>query len=103
MKEAQNINRSLSALGDVIQARANCAGHVPYRNSKLTYLLQDSLTGNSKTLMFVQVSPAEFNVDESFCSLNFASRVRKARLSAHTGVLTENILGKTSHLSRSER
>ena len=87
MKEAQNINKSLSALGDVIAARANGAGHVPFRNSTLTYLLQDSLSANSKTLMFVQISPAAFNADESFCSLNFAARVRKASTLLRTPTL----------------
>ena len=48
LKEAQNINKSLSALGDVIQARANKQGHVPFRNSTLTYLLQDSLSQDSR-------------------------------------------------------
>jgi kinesin family protein C2/C3 len=57
LKEAQKINYSLSALGNCIQARAQKAGHVPYRDSKLTHLLQDSLEKNSKTLMFVQISP----------------------------------------------
>eukprot|EP00736_Rhodelphis_marinus_P014317 Rmarinus@m.20946 len=80
LKEAQNINRSLSALGDVIQARQNKAQHTPYRNSKLTHLLQDSLSGNSKTLMFLQIAPDHINVNESVCSLNFASRVRNVEL-----------------------
>jgi kinesin family protein C2/C3 len=55
LREAQHINRSLSALGDVIAALRSRQGHVPFRNSKLTYLLQDSLSGDSKTLMVVQV------------------------------------------------
>ncbi|CAB3980922.1 kinesin KIFC3, partial [Paramuricea clavata] len=80
MKEAQNINKSLSSLGDVIHALKNKHGHVPYRNSKLTFLLQDSLGGDSKTLMVVQVSPALKNVGETLCSLNFAQRVRMVEL-----------------------
>ncbi|KAK2085143.1 Kinesin-like protein kifc3 [Saguinus oedipus] len=54
LREAQHINKSLSALGDVIAALRSHQGHVPFRNSKLTYLLQDSLSGDSKTLMVVQ-------------------------------------------------
>lgn len=81
LKEAQNINRSLSALGDVIASLGNKkATHVPYRNSKLTFLLQDSLGGNSKVLMFVNISPAVYNVSETMCSLNFASRCRNIEL-----------------------
>jgi len=80
LKEAQNINKSLSALGNCISARANKTQHVPYRDSTLTYLLQDSLEKNSKTLMFVQISPTEKNASESLCSLKFAERVKKVEL-----------------------
>ncbi|KAK3140249.1 hypothetical protein QOZ80_5AG0398110 [Eleusine coracana subsp. coracana] len=80
LKEAQNINKSLSALGDVISALATKTQHIPFRNSKLTHLLQDSLSGDSKTLMFVQISPNENDVGETLCSLNFASRVRGIEL-----------------------
>lgn len=55
LREAQCINKSLSALGDVINALRGKHSHVPFRNSRLTYLLQDSLSGDSKTLMMVQV------------------------------------------------
>lgn len=58
LREAQCINKSLSALGDVINALRSKHSHVPFRNSRLTYLLQDSLSGDSKTLMMVQVRPA---------------------------------------------
>ncbi|XP_072169012.1 uncharacterized protein [Diadema setosum] len=82
LKEAQSINKSLSALGDVIQALRSKQGHIPYRNSKLTYLLQESLGGDSKTLMVVQVSPVAKNSGESHCSLSFAQRVRSVELGA---------------------
>ncbi|XP_040897865.1 kinesin-like protein KIFC3 isoform X1 [Toxotes jaculatrix] len=82
LREAQCINKSLSALGDVINALRSKHSHVPFRNSRLTYLLQDSLSGDSKTLMMVQVSPLPGNMSESVCSLKFAQRVRSVELSS---------------------
>lgn len=74
LKEAQNINKSLFALGDVIAAKSQKNSHIPFRNSTLTYLLQDSLSQDSKTLMIVCISPVLYNAEETFCSLNFASK-----------------------------
>ncbi|KAL7696979.1 C-terminal motor kinesin [Lotmaria passim] len=76
MKEAVSINKSLSSLGDVIAGLAQNSKHVPFRNSVLTFLLQDSMAGQAKVLMFVCVSPASYNASESGSSLLFASRAR---------------------------
>ena len=76
----QNINKSLSALGDCVQSLVSKSKHVPFRNSKLTYLLQDSLGGESKTLMFVCASPCTSDATETACSLHFAARVRNVEL-----------------------
>ncbi|KAL6580198.1 hypothetical protein OROMI_008222 [Orobanche minor] len=80
LKETQNINSSFSALGDVISALATRSPHIPFMNSKLTHLLQDSLGGDSKNLMFVQISSNENNLSETICLLNFDSRVRGIEL-----------------------
>lgn len=106
LKETQNINKSLSCLGDVIgalgQQQATGGGfnpgqsvtgassstavggsansHIPYRNSKLTYLLQFSLGGNSKTLMFVMVAPEKKCLAETITSLKFADKVARTRI-----------------------
>ena len=80
LREAQHINKSLSALGDVISAMASGQKHVPYRNSKLTFLLQDTLRENSKVVMFVNVNPMPDYVGESECSLKFATRCREVKL-----------------------
>lgn len=65
LREAQCINKSLSALGDVINALRSKHSHVPFRNSRLTYLLQDSLSGDSKTLMMVQVCHISSDIEGS--------------------------------------
>ncbi|KAE8817330.1 kinesin-4-like [Hordeum vulgare] len=82
LKEAQHINKSLSALGDVIFSLSQKASHVPYRNSKLTQVLQSSLGGHAKTLMFVQINPDVSSYAESLSTLRFAERVSGVELGA---------------------
>lgn len=82
LREAQHINRSLSALGDVIFALAQKSSHVPYRNSKLTQVLQSSLGGQAKTLMFVQLNPDVESYSETISTLKFAERVSGVELGA---------------------
>nr|ASS77296.1 kinesin family member 3A [Palaemon carinicauda] len=77
LKEASKINLSLSTLGNVISALVDGRStHIPYRNSKLTRLLQDSLGGNSKTVMCANVGPASYNYDETISTLRYASRAK---------------------------
>ncbi|CAA0820496.1 P-loop nucleoside triphosphate hydrolases superfamily protein with CH (Calponin Homology) domain [Striga hermonthica] len=82
LREAQHINKSLSALGDVIFALAQKSTHVPYRNSKLTQVLQSSLGGQAKTLMFVQLNPDVESFSETISTLKFAERVSGVELGA---------------------
>ncbi|XP_024146704.1 kinesin-like protein KIF3C [Oryzias melastigma] len=77
LKEAAKINLSLSALGNVISALADGrSGHVPYRDSKLTRLLQDSLGGNAKTVMVATLGPAPAHYDETLTTLRYANRAK---------------------------
>ncbi|CAJ0941670.1 unnamed protein product, partial [Mesorhabditis belari] len=77
LKEAAKINLSLSTLGNVISALVDGKStHIPYRNSKLTRLLQDSLGGNSKTLMIANIGPASYNYDETLSTLRYANRAK---------------------------
>lgn len=77
LKEASKINLSLSTLGNVISALVDGRStHIPYRNSKLTRLLQDSLGGNSKTVMCANIGPACYNYDETISTLRYASRAK---------------------------
>jgi kinesin family protein 5 len=77
LKEAQMINQSLSCLGMVIKALTDgVSSHVPYRDSKLTRILQESLGGNSKTTLIIAASPAFDNIDETVSTLQFGKRAK---------------------------
>ncbi|CAJ0568613.1 unnamed protein product, partial [Mesorhabditis spiculigera] len=78
--EATKINLSLSALGNVISALVDGKStHIPYRDSKLTRLLQDSLGGNSKTVMVACIGPASYNFEESLGTLRYANRAKNIK------------------------
>lgn len=83
LKEASSINKSLSALGHVIMSLADAqhgrGKHIPYRDSKLTFLLQDSLGGNAKTVMIANASPAKTNIGETLSTLRFARGAKKIK------------------------
>ena len=80
LKEATKINLSLSALGNVISALVDGkTRHIPYRDSKLTRLLQDSLGGNTKTVMIANVGPADYNFDETMSTLRYANRAKNIK------------------------
>ncbi|XP_069112007.1 kinesin-like protein KIF28 isoform X3 [Argopecten irradians] len=97
LKEGANINKSLSALGNVISALADLSTGskkkivVPYRDSVLTKLLQNALGGNSKTIMIAALSPADINYDETLSTLRYADRAKKIKNKA---VINENPMDK---------
>ncbi|KAL8592992.1 hypothetical protein ACOMHN_017922 [Nucella lapillus] len=96
LKEGANINKSLSALGNVISALADLSQGkkkimVPYRDSVLTKLLQNALGGNSKTIMIAALSPADINYDETLSTLRYADRAKKIKNQA---VINENPMDK---------
>lgn len=83
-KEATKINLSLSALGNVISALVDGrAHHIPYRDSKLTRLLQSSLGGNTKTVMCANCGPADYNYDETLSTLRYANRAKSIKNKPH--------------------
>lgn len=75
LKETKSINRSLSSLADVFAAKAEGRAHVPFRNSKLTHLMEPCLSGHGKTLMLVGVQAERENTHETLCSMRFARQV----------------------------
>lgn len=80
LQEANKINLSLSALGNVISALVDGKSkHIPYRDSKLTRLLQDSLGGNTKTVMIANCGPADYNYEETLTTLRYASRAKNIK------------------------
>lgn len=102
LREASSINRSLSTLGLVIMSLTDAqhgrkGKHVPYRDSKLTFLLQDSLGGNSKTVMIANVSPSPANLHETISTLRFA---RRAKFIKNTAVVNEDLTADASQLKQ---
>jgi len=100
LEEAKKINKSLSALGMVINALTEKAKHIPYRDSKLTRILQESLGGNSRTTLIINCSPASFNEAETLSTLRFGIRAKSikntARVNAELSPLElKNLLQKS--------
>jgi hypothetical protein len=80
LKEASQINLSLTSLMNVISALVNAKKtHIPYRDSKLTRLLENSLGGNTKTCMIANISPADYNFEETMSTLRYANRAKNIK------------------------
>jgi len=114
MKEGININKGLFVLGQVVSALSELGqrnhgsgagshnSHIPYRDSKLTRLLQDSLGGNSRTLMIACISPAESNIEESINTLRYAERTRNIKNSAVKNVVSTGLSASEAAALRRE-
>src|SRR3989338_6816592 len=116
LEEAKKINQSLSALGNCISAITKGLKHIPYRDSKLSFILRESLGGNTKTTLLVCCSPHRFNIDETVGTLRFAQRAKTIKnnatinqkrsieeLQAIVAKLTEEINQLTRYISVLER
>uniref|UniRef100_A0A336KW17 CSON001206 protein n=1 Tax=Culicoides sonorensis TaxID=179676 RepID=A0A336KW17_CULSO len=90
-KEGANINRSLLALGNCINKLADGSKYVPYRDSKLTRILKDSLGGNCKTVMIANVSPSSLTYDDTYNTLKYASRAKKIKTSLRQNLLQSSL------------
>ncbi|XP_029638380.1 kinesin-like protein KIF18A isoform X2 [Octopus sinensis] len=97
MREGANINRSLLALGNVINALADekTKGYIPYRDSKLTRLLKDSIGGNCRTVMIAAVSPSHLSYEDTYNTLKYADRAKHIRVN-----LKKNIMNVKSNISK---
>ena len=106
LKEGISINKGLSALKEVIiklsQDTQNIS-HVPYRNNPLTKLMKDSIGGNSKTLMFVNISPADYNSQESYMSLFFGSSAKQIKNDVRQNVESQEVTKLKNELDQLKR
>ena len=94
-REGSNINKSLLALGNCINALADGAKYIPYRNSKLTRLLKDSIGGNCRTVMIANVSPSSETFEDTFNTLKYADRAKKIKIN-----LKKNVLNVDFHVAQ---
>ena len=96
--EGANINRSLLALGNCINALASGSQFVPYRDSKLTRLLKDSLGGNCRTVMIANISPSHLSYEDTLNTLKYANRAKNIRVRAK-----QNVVRPDEHVSQFEQ
>ncbi|KAK4526392.1 hypothetical protein GAYE_SCF23G4306 [Galdieria yellowstonensis] len=91
LKEGMHINKSLLTLGTVINKLCEGANsHIPYRDSKLTRILQPALSGNSKTTVICAITPAAMHIEETHSTLKFASRAKKVKINAHCNEILDD-------------